>query len=591
MMNASTGVGMVKYILILMLVGVMAGCGSQSGPESTSDSDDSSETDTDTDDDDDTDDEDSDSDNIAPVANAGSDQSSYEGATVSLPGSGIDEDGTVVLYEWAQLSGTDAEIVNPNSANTSVVLPDLTVAEDMIFSLTVTDDDGASDTDTMTLSVAVEYDETGNLEPTVDAGKDQEVNVGETVYLEGEASDQDGNIVSYEWIQSTGTDITLSDETDPEATFVAPDVTEDSIVTLVLKVTDEQGAVSSDEVLITIFPDLAAPDNLAAESDEDGITLTWDEVDSAESYNVYYARETIPSDDIANYSSYLGGTLEMDITTTSFLLESDNDLLTYYFRVTAARDDYESSASDEVIASTTIAVTVGATGNRNDTGLTTCYEESEAGTSCPIDDFPQQDGDEGRDADDDLVKTGYGDAGFDFLKIDSEGNAVGESVEDWRCVFDVNTGLLWESKLEDEYVAQSVDERFTWYSTDNSLVSGTLGEEGDTSACYIDMNCNTQNYIAYINDLELCGYSNWRLPTVDELVTIVHHGETSPTIDTDLFPNTRYVSKQGYWTSDINYDGVKAWVVDFSDGDVTLTSMESSSVGIYRSIRLVVGEE
>ncbi|MDO6749343.1 Lcl domain-containing protein, partial [Gilvimarinus sp. 1_MG-2023] len=74
-------------------------------------------------------------------------------------------------------------------------------------------------------------------------------------------------------------------------------------------------------------------------------------------------------------------------------------------------------------------------------------------------------------------------------------------------------------------------------------------------------------------------------------VTIVHHGETSPTIDTDLFPNTRYVSKQGYWTSDINYDGVTAWVVDFSDGDVTLTSMESSSVGIYRSIRLVVGEE
>ena len=43
--------------------------------------------------------------NAAPTADAGEDQYAYEDATVTLPGSGEDRDGTIAAYRWEQISG------------------------------------------------------------------------------------------------------------------------------------------------------------------------------------------------------------------------------------------------------------------------------------------------------------------------------------------------------------------------------------------------------------------------------------------------------------------------------------------------------
>lgn len=58
------------------------------------------------------------------------------------------------------------------------------------------------------------------------------------------------------------------------------------------------------------------------------------------------------------------------------------------------------------------------------------------------------------------------------------------------------------------------------------------------------------------------GWTNgWRMPTKDELLTIVASYCSSPTIDDEIFPDT---DSGDYWTS--SKDGSYCWVVDFRDG-------------------------
>jgi hypothetical protein len=132
--------------------------------------------------------------NKPPVAEAGDDKIVGVGETVTITGIGTDEDGTVVAYEWKE--GTT---VLATTARFDYVTPD--GVGDHTLTLTVTDDEGATDTDTMMVYVAER--------PTADDGAKYIVEETEYCSIDVEAQ---FNLTGYD---PMGGNLTFIQVTDP----------------------------------------------------------------------------------------------------------------------------------------------------------------------------------------------------------------------------------------------------------------------------------------------------------------------------------------------------------------------------------------
>ncbi len=176
-------------------------------------------------------------DNVAPEADAGANQTVTDGdgngsEDVTLDGTGsMDDDGTIDSYTWTENGAQIATGANP-TVILAVGLHEIT--------LTVTDNDGASDTDSVTIFV--------NAPPVADAGEDQAVtdsddSGSETITLNGTGSTDDTGLASYAW----------SENGSPIASGPTPSV--DLAVgthNITLTVTDDNGATDSDSVTIVV---------------------------------------------------------------------------------------------------------------------------------------------------------------------------------------------------------------------------------------------------------------------------------------------------------------------------------------------------
>ncbi len=93
--------------------------------------------------------------NDAPSADAGTDQSVDEGATVTLSGSGTDPDtGDSLSYAWTQTGGPTVSLNRANSASPSFTAPNVLSTDAVLtFRLTVTDPRGASDSDSVQVTI------------------------------------------------------------------------------------------------------------------------------------------------------------------------------------------------------------------------------------------------------------------------------------------------------------------------------------------------------------------------------------------------------------------------------------------------------
>ena len=163
--------------------------------------------------------------NVAPIADAGEDQTANAGDAITLDASGSsDSDGDTLTYSWELTSypnGNESEVSDADNV-TATFMSD--ISGYYVFELTVSDGE-ESDSDTVTVTIG---EVTGsNNTPIADAGEDQDVEVDALVTLDAsDSSDLDSDTLSYEWVileAPEGSEVMLSNANSVSSTFT-PDV-------------------------------------------------------------------------------------------------------------------------------------------------------------------------------------------------------------------------------------------------------------------------------------------------------------------------------------------------------------------------------
>ena len=157
------------------------------------------------------------------------------------------------------------------------------------------------------------------------------------------------------------------------------------------------------------------------------------------------------------------------------------------------------------------------------TGQNRCYNNTEE-ISCPTSetaDFYGQDAQ-------------YAKAGYCYPQSFTLKTVSGQNI-----VVDNNTGLEWQQVISEDI--------FNW-----------------------------DDAVSHCESLEYAGYTDWRLPTALELLTIVDNSKYGPAIDSAYFPNRPNAE---FWTSTLHVNIERAWKFSFNDG-FTENNTKADSFGV-----------
>ena len=128
-----------------------------------------------------------------------------------------------------------------------------------------------------------------------------------------------------------------------------------------------------------------------------------------------------------------------------------------------------------------------------------------------------------------------------WQKIGSQGEKLAVDAPQWAAVVDEKTKLMWAINPSKMANFPNPKKEMTW-------------DKAQTWAEHV----NTQGW---------CGCTNWRLPTIDELKSLITKEEQDDlTICTNIFAD---INTKNYWvwsSSLVTYDSSYAWLVYFGNG-------------------------
>lgn len=135
---------------------------------------------------------------------------------------------------------------------------------------------------------------------------------------------------------------------------------------------------------------------------------------------------------------------------------------------------------------------------------------------------------------------------------------------------------------------RSTNHEYYWLNEETSTNggrNGSLGELSDTKLpisryCafpHKDMGsyvseiegCNSRDYLVVMNNLAVCGFTDWRLPKIEELRSLVNYQVNARRWDTKFLPLTNNQGSYISATPSVSNDA-SAWCVDSHSGEVKL---------------------
>ncbi|MCS3458541.1 DUF1566 domain-containing protein [Aeromonas sp. BIGb0445] len=126
-----------------------------------------------------------------------------------------------------------------------------------------------------------------------------------------------------------------------------------------------------------------------------------------------------------------------------------------------------------------------------------------------------------------------------YRKLDNKGQPLPDSAAQWDCVEDLNTGLVWEKKLDDPDSPRDLHRVFAWEFGNYHPQQAEL----DYACPSGEAICSTEQYRQWLNSQQLCGIAHWRLPHAQELMSLQHYGSLAQqdgqiaTLDVRYFPD------------------------------------------------------
>jgi hypothetical protein len=201
-----------------------------------------------------------------PVANAGSPQTVFAGATVQLDGSGsTDPGGLTLTYAWTLVSTPTGSAAVLSSA--TAAKPTFVADKAGSYKAQLIVSNGSQSSPAATVTITCQY-----LPPVANAGLPQTVTFGATVQLDGSGStDPNGLTLTYAWTlvsTPTGSAAVLSGATTAKPTFVA-----DKAGSYKAQLIVSNGALSSPAATVAITCQYAVP--VAKAGADQNVTLPY----------------------------------------------------------------------------------------------------------------------------------------------------------------------------------------------------------------------------------------------------------------------------------------------------------------------------